>query len=195
MRPSPGGCVTPPTLPSADVSYGARGDSSALSHRGWPRGDRPGSAPARSARRRWIDHARPQRAWRASWSRAHSPRACHPSSPGPVRRPARVEGAAVRPRLAAPPVPCSSPSAPRTPGPRPCPSRVRCQARHTRSCSGARPLRRVPCSAWLGRRYGLRPRTAHARAARWIDPSFVIGSADRIRSRSAARRSSLNDIA
>jgi hypothetical protein len=40
----------------------------------------------------------------------------HPSSPVPGRRPARVAGAASRRHLAMTPWPCSSPSAPRTPG-------------------------------------------------------------------------------
>jgi hypothetical protein len=136
MRTSPAVCVTPPTMPSADFSHGVRVDYSALSHLGWPMEDLPGSDTELSARRRWMYTARPNREWRASWSRAHSPRAYHTSSPVPVRRPARVDGASFRPRLAATPWPCSSPSAPRTPGTRTFTALVLCHARHTR---GAEP--------------------------------------------------------
>jgi hypothetical protein len=149
MRTSPGLWVTPPPRPSAACSPGVRVNYAALRHRGWPLGDLPGEDPARSARRRWSAKARPHRAWRASWSRAHAPRAGHPSSPVPVRRPARVDAAAFRPRLATTPLPCSSPSASRTPGTRTFPSLVLCHARHTRpKLSGA--VYRVRSSAWLG---------------------------------------------
>ena len=43
--------------------------------------------------------------------------------------------------------------------------------------------------------YCLRPRAAHARAIRRMEPSRSMGSSDRSRSRRATRRSSLNDIA
>jgi hypothetical protein len=43
--------------------------------------------------------------------------------------------------------------------------------------------------------YGARPRTAHTRAIKGIDPSLAIGRFERIRSRSASRRSSLSDMA
>lgn len=45
------------------------------------------------------------------------------------------------------------------------------------------------------RRQGARPRTAQARAIKGIDPSLAIGRFERIRSRSAPRRSSLRDMA
>jgi hypothetical protein len=54
-----------------------------------------------------------------------------------VRRPARVDGASFRPRLATTPLPSSSPSAPRTPGTRTFTSLVLCHARHTRPASAA----------------------------------------------------------
>ena len=44
-------------------------------------------------------------------------------------------------------------------------------------------------------RYGVWPRTAHARAIKSMAPSAAIGSLARMRSRSAPRRSSVNDIA
>ena len=56
----------------------------------------------------------------------------HPSSPVPVRRPARVDGASSRRHLAMTPLPCSSPSAPLTPGTGTSTPLALCHAWHTR---------------------------------------------------------------
>jgi hypothetical protein len=56
----------------------------------------------------------------------------HPSSPVPVRRPTRVEGASFRRHRAMTPWPFASPSAPLIPGVGPCTPHALCHAWHTR---------------------------------------------------------------
>jgi len=58
-------------------------------------------------RKRRIYKAHPIRGWRTSWSRAHSSRVYHTSDPVPVRRPALLDWASSRPRLATTPLPFS----------------------------------------------------------------------------------------
>ncbi len=58
-----------------------------------------------STRKRRIYHARPDREWRASWSRAHWPRAYLALYPVPVRRPVLSDRASSGPRLTATPLP------------------------------------------------------------------------------------------
>jgi len=54
-----------------------------------------------------LHKARPYCGWRASWSRAHSPRTYHTSYPVPVRRPALLDWASSRPHLTMTPLPFS----------------------------------------------------------------------------------------
>ena len=74
----------------------------------------------------------PSRRWRASRSRARSPRMHHASYPVFVHRPAALGSASFRPRLAATPLPFPKPSALRIPGCRTFTDIVTCHARHTR---------------------------------------------------------------
>jgi len=77
-------------------------------------GDLRGIDTKLSARKRRIYKARPICGWRASWSRAHSPRTYHTSYPVSVRRPALSDWASSRPRLATTPFgPSPSLAAPR----------------------------------------------------------------------------------
>ena len=93
----------------------------------------------------------PNRRGRASRSRARSPRMHHASYPVFVHRPAALDWASSRPRLAATPLPFSLPSALRKPGHRTSTYEVTRHARRTRWSSRARRLRRVPWSERLGR--------------------------------------------
>ena len=76
----------------------------------------------------------PNRRWRASWSRAHSPQMHHASYPVFVHRPAVSDWASFRPRLATTPLPFSLPSALRKPGHRTRTYEVTRLARRTRFC-------------------------------------------------------------
>ena len=112
------------------------------------RGDLPGLDTELSMRRRRIYKAHPACGWRASWSRAHSPRVYHTSYPVAVRRPALLGWASFRPCFATTPLPFHYPSVPHKPGVRTSASQALCHARHTHTrsaarCSSARPLQRV----------------------------------------------------
>ena len=138
-----------PPRPSADVCRPLRPERSA--RRPVPPGhlaDLPGSAPARAAPRRRLDHAHPLR-------RADVAGTC-PVVPGGPTSPLRCLGVAPRLGMGLPPDPpsrgtpwpCASPAAPRRPGARTCPALVRCHAWHTRGeLSGA--VYRVRSSARL----------------------------------------------
>ena len=113
------------------------------------RGDLPGEDTELSTRRRRIYKAYPACGWRASWSRAHSPRVYHTSYPVPVRRPALLGWASFRPCLTTTPLSFAYPSAPHKPGVRTLTSQALCHARHTRRANrqGDSPVR---LSDWLG---------------------------------------------
>jgi hypothetical protein len=74
----------------------------------------------------------PSRRWRALRSRARSPRMHHASYPVFVHRPAALDWASSRPRLATTPLPFSLPSALRKPGHRTSTYEVTRHARRTR---------------------------------------------------------------
>ena len=78
----------------------------------------------------------PIRRWRASRSRARSPRMHHASYPVFVHRPAASDWASSRPRLATTPLPFSLPSALRIPGHRTLTCEVTRHARRTRGVQG-----------------------------------------------------------
>ena len=78
----------------------------------------------------------PNLRWRASRSRARSPRMHHASYPVFVHRPAASDWASFRPRLATMPLPFSLPSALRKPGHRTCTYEVTRHARRTRLAKG-----------------------------------------------------------
>ena len=121
-------------MPSADFSHAVRVDYSPLSsarrQSTWEtsRG-KTQSLPRVDAG--FIKHA-PLCRWRASRSRARSPRRYHTSYPVPVRRPALLDWASFRPRLTTMPLPFSLPSARRKPGVGAFTPQVLCHARHTR---------------------------------------------------------------
>jgi hypothetical protein len=79
----------------------------------------------------------PNRRWRALRSRARSPRMHHASYPVFVHRPAALDWASSRPRLATTPLPFSLPSALRKPGHRTSTYEVTRHARRTRGASPA----------------------------------------------------------
>ena len=141
---------SPPTMPSADFSTVFSAVASAQL--------RCSEAPGRSPGVRHVTFTRidagftkctPSRRWRTSRSRARSPRMHHASYPVFVHRPAVLDWASFRPRLATTPLPFSLPSALRKPGHRTFTDEVTCHARHTRLssavCNGGTPLH-VGCS-------------------------------------------------
>jgi hypothetical protein len=93
------------------------------------------------------------RRWRASRSRARSPRMHHASYPVFVHRPAVSDWASFRPRLATTPLPFSLPSALRKPGRRTFTDEVTRHARRTRwrsaDCAGL--MAQVRWNNWLER--------------------------------------------
>ena len=80
----------------------------------------------------------PNRRWRTLRSRARSSRVHHASDPVFVHRPAALDWASSRPRLAATPLPFSLPSALRKPGHRTSTYEVTRHARRTRKGEGRR---------------------------------------------------------
>ena len=103
-------------MPSADFCGAVRADCSALSPLPGHPADLPRSAVRPSVHRRRISKVRPSCGGRTLWSRAHSSRAYHPSSPVRVPRPAPSCHAAFRPHRAVTPWRFPGPSAPRRPG-------------------------------------------------------------------------------
>ena len=102
----------PPTLPSADFSTVFRASYPTPSFgllKHWR--DFPGQDSLPSLHKRRIYKMHPNRRWRASRSRARSPRMHHASYPVFVHRPAALDWASFRPRLTTTPLPFSLPSA------------------------------------------------------------------------------------